>query len=169
MPNYGSERRHATGRDATWPDPQEVRKADAMSVHWLARISGALATLALVSTAATFPAWAHHSAAPFDLTKDITLRGTVERWQWANPHAWLYLRVAKADGTTEVWGLEAGSTNVLAHSGWTAHSMRKGDTVTITAHPLRNGGLVALLSRVQLANGRVLNQGAGGPPPPRAQ
>src|SRR5690606_29323897 len=115
--------------------------------------------------ATTFPAAAHHSAAPFDLTKQITLSGTVERWQWANPHAWLYIKVAKADGTTEIWGLEAGSTTVLSRSGWSARDMKAGDTVTVGVHPARNGNRVGLLNRVQLADGRVLNQGFGGPPP----
>jgi len=137
-----------------------------MSVHCLGRISSVMAALALVPAAATLPAWAHHSAAPFDLTKQVTLRGTVERWQWANPHAWLYLRVAKADGTSEIWGLEAGGTSGLTRAGWSASVMRPGDTVAVTVHPARNGNRVGLIERVQLANGRVLNQGAGGPPPP---
>lgn len=135
-----------------------------MRVHWLARILAIFAALALVPAAATFPALAHHSAAPFDLTKQITVRGTVERWQWTNPHSWLYISVTKADGTTEIWGLEAGSTGMLARTGWSASAMKRGDTVTASAHPARSGGRVGLLNRVQLANGRVLSSGFGAPP-----
>lgn len=134
-----------------------------MSVHLSTRISSVLAALLLASAA--FPVSAHHSAAPFDMSKQVTLRGIVEKWLWANPHSWLYIRVAKADGSQEVWGLEAGSTGMLARSGWNAGDMKPGDEVTVIVAPARNGQPVGLLNQVQLANGRVLNAGAGAPPP----
>lgn len=135
-----------------------------MSVHCSARIPGVLA--ALLVTSAALSASAHHSAAPFDLTKQITLQGTVEKWLWANPHSWLYVRVTKPDGSQEVWGLESGSTGMLARGGWNAADMKPGDKVTIVnASPSRDGSHVALLHEVQLANGRVLRDGAGTPPP----
>lgn len=135
-----------------------------MSSHRSPRVSGTLAAAAMLLVPLAIPASAHHSAAPFDLTRQISLTGTVQRWVWANPHSWLYIRVQKADGTSEVWGLEAGSTNALVRSGWNARDMRPGDVVTIGASPSRNGSRVALLSRVELAGGRVLSSGFGPPP-----
>ena len=134
-----------------------------MSFHCSTRISGLLAAL-LLATAA-LPASAHHSAAPFDMAKQDTLQGTVEKWQWANPHSWLYIRVAKADGSQEVWGIEAGSTGMLARSGWSAYDMKPGDKVTVTYSPEREGKPIGLLWSVKLASGRVLTAGAGAPPP----
>lgn len=134
-----------------------------MSVHFSTRISGVLAALLLA--AAALPASAHHSAAPFDMTKQVSLQGTVEKWVWANPHSWLYIRVVKADGSQEVWGLEAGSTGMLARSGWGAYDMKPGDKVTVMVAPERDGKPIGLLNQVQLATGRVLSAGAGAPPP----
>jgi len=99
------------------------------------------------------------------MSKNVTLQGTVEKWVWANPHSWLYLRVMKSDGSQEVWGLEAGSTGMLARSGWNSADMKPGDKVAIAASPARDGSHVGLLNRVQLATGRVLSSGFGAPPP----
>ena len=135
-----------------------------MKAHFKARLSGALAALLL--SAAAIPATAHHSAALFDMSKQVTFHGTVEKWLWANPHSWLYVRVEKPDGTQEVWGFEAGSTGMMAHTGWNAADMKPGDKVIVSGSPERDGNHVALLSKVQLANGKVLSaEGFGAPPP----
>ena len=120
-----------------------------MSAHCSTRISGVLAALLLALAA--IPAWAHHSAAPFDMTKSVSLQGTVEKWVWANPHSWLYIRVVKADGTQEIWGFEAGSTGMLARAGWNAADMKPGDKVTVTGGP-----------RAQRQSHRIAERGPAG-------
>jgi Family of unknown function (DUF6152) len=135
----------------------------AMNVRCSTRISGVL--LALLLASAAFPASAHHSAAVFDMSKQISVQGTVEKWVWANPHSWLYIRVVKADGSQEVWGFEAGSTGMLARSGWNAADMKPGDKVTVSGSPERSGNHIGLMNEVQLPSGRVLKAGAGTPPP----
>ena len=87
-----------------------------MSPHRPIRTTVAAALL----LAAAIPASAHHSAAMFDMAKQVSVQGTVEKWVWANPHSWLYVRVEKTDGTQEIWGCEAGSTGMLARGGWNA-------------------------------------------------
>ena len=134
-----------------------------MNVYRLNRMSCVAAALLLA--AAAFPVSAHHSAAVFDMSKEISVQGTVEKWVWANPHSWLYIRVAKADGSQEIWGCEAGSTGMLARSGWNAADMKAGDKVTVSGAPERNGSHVVLMNKVQLPSGRVLSAGAGTPPP----
>ena len=101
----------------------------------------------------------------FDMTKQITLHGTVEKWLWANPHSWLYIRVVKPDGSQEVWGFEGGSTGMQAREGWNAADMKPGDKVTVTTAPARDGNHLGLLMQVQLASGRVLKAGIGALPP----
>jgi len=127
------------------------------------RISAAVAASLLVAVA--IPVAAHHSAAPFDMTRKITISGTVEKWVWSNPHSWLYIRTAKPGGAQEIWGFEAGSAGMLARSGWNSSDMKTGDKVTVTASPSRNGRPVGLISDVKLANGKVLGAGFGAPPP----
>jgi len=134
-----------------------------MNLHCSTRVSGLGAALLL--SLAAFPAWAHHSASMFDMSKQVSLQGTVEKWLWANPHSWLYVRVVKADGSQEVWGFEAGSTGMLARTGWNAADMKQGDKVTVSAAPARDGNHIGLLNQVQLATGRVLKAGFGAPPP----
>jgi hypothetical protein len=133
-----------------------------VSKNFSTRISGLLAATLLALAA--FPVSAHHSAAPFDMSKQHSLEGTVEKWVWANPHSWLYMQVVKADGSQEVWGLEAGSTGMLARSGWGAYDMKPGDKVTVTYSPEREGKHIGLLMQVKLPNGRMLI--GGGVPPP---
>ena len=99
------------------------------------------------------------------MSKRVSLQGTVEKWLWANPHSWLYVRVVKPDGAQEVWGFEAGSTGMLARTGWNAADMKPGDKITVSAMPSRDGSHVALLDNVELPGGRMLKSGAGAPPP----
>ena len=123
--------------------------------------SGSVA--ALLTVAASFPVQAHHSAAMFDMTKRVIFHGTVEKWLWANPHAWLYLRVEKKGGVQEIWGFEAGGPNMLIRQGWNAADIKVGEKVIVTAAPERAGKHLAQLQEVQLSDGRVLK--GGGPPP----
>ena len=124
----------------------------------------AASAVALVAVVAN-PVAAHHSAAPFDMTKNVVISGTVEKWVWSNPHSWLYITQVKPDGTKVVWGFEAGSAGMLARSGWNARDMKAGDKVTVTAHPSRAGKPIALIDSVKLSSGRVLGSGFGAPPP----
>jgi hypothetical protein len=134
-----------------------------VKLHRSTPVRGILAALTLALFVS--PTQAHHSAAPFDMTKTITVSGTVERWQWSNPHSWLYIRVIKADKTQQIWGFEGGSSGMLARSGWNSGDMKPGDKVTVSAHPSRDGRTVGLFTEVKLSNGRVLNAGPGAPPP----
>ena len=86
------------------------------------------------------PAFAHHGfAAEFDSSKRITLKGTVSKFEWTNPHAWLSVDVKNADGTVTNWAFEMSSPNVLYRKGWTRDSLKSGDAVTIEAFGARDG------------------------------
>jgi len=51
---------------------------------------------------------AHHSFASFDMTKTVRISGTVSEVQYTNPHVWLFVDVAAANGGVETWAIEAG-------------------------------------------------------------
>ena len=86
------------------------------------------------------PAMAHHGfAAEFDSSKRLTLKGTVAKFEWTNPHAWLSVDVKIADGTVTNWAFEMSSPNVLYRKGWTRDSLKPGDAVTIDAFAARDG------------------------------
>ena len=97
-----------------------------------------LTALAVAAFAA--PAVAHHSFAMFDAEQTITLEGTVKEFEWVNPHAWLRVLVKdKNTGQPALWVLELSSPSRLVTMGMRADSVRAGDEVSVTFHPLRNG------------------------------
>lgn len=98
----------------------------------------------------------HHSFALFDTGKLVAISGTVTRWDWINPHSWLYMDVTKADGTTERWAFECSSPNMMIRWGWNAKDVRIGDKVTVDAHVARNGTHVASVKTLFLPGGKVL-------------
>jgi Family of unknown function (DUF6152) len=97
--------------------------------------SAALAIVLLLSTA---PLPAHHSGAMYDIQRTDTLQGTVRTFQWSNPHCWIQLLVSR-DGVTREWSVEMGSTAELYRSGWRPATVKPGDKVTISVHPMRDG------------------------------
>jgi hypothetical protein len=129
--------------------------------------SGALAALALAA-AGVAAVQAHHSFAMFDQTTRVTLKGTVTEFQWTNPHAFIHMDVAGADGKVDAWHIELNSPNNLKRQGWKSSSLKNGDKITLITYPLRDmsehkGGLFITLT---LADGTVLGEAAfsgGGP------
>jgi hypothetical protein len=75
----------------------------------------AFAAVVGMLVAATGAVQAHHSfSATYDGNKPITLRGTVSKLGWSNPHAHLYIDVKNADGKVVTWEIEsAGASNLL--------------------------------------------------------
>jgi hypothetical protein len=110
---------------------------------------------------AAFPAVAHHSfAAEFDDKQPVSLDGTVVKFDFTNPHSWIYLDVKKADGAVERWSVETGSTNALFRRGWRKDSLRPGDHITVDAFRAKDGSRTANASQVKLPDGRQISAGS---------
>lgn len=63
-------------------------------------------------------ATAHQSfAAEFDEKQPLTLKGTLTKMEWVNPHGWLHLAVKGPDGKIESWAVEAGAPTALMRRG----------------------------------------------------
>ena len=117
--------------------------------------------VAVLVVALARPAVAHHSFAMFDQANPVTLSGVVTALEWTNPHVYIELDVPDASGKVRHWTIELGSPSILMRGGWKFNSVKKGDKVTAVVSPLKNGEPGSLLTRVTLADGRVL--GNGGP------
>src|ERR1700693_3169124 len=115
------------------------------------RVSGLLAGLAL----SVLPVFAHHSfEAEYDSNKPITLKGTVTKVEWTNPHARFYIDVKDESGNVTNWNLELGSPNGLMRRGWTRNSLKVGDGVSVAGAQAKDASKMANARAVTLADGK---------------
>ncbi|PYU19863.1 MAG: hypothetical protein DMG32_23475 [Acidobacteria bacterium] len=105
------------------------------------------------------PLAAHHGDAIYDVTaKNVTMKGSVTEWVWANPHCVLRFDVAD-NGQVAHWVAETTAPPSLVQRGWTKQSLKPGDQVTVTVLPVKNGRTVGRLIGVVLPDGQKLPRG----------
>jgi len=101
-------------------------------------------------------ALAHHSAAIFDATTTKVLTGTVKKFDYSNPHTWVWLEVANDQGATELWGVEGMSPNYLNRRGWSRTTLKPGDKLSVTIRPMKDGEKAGMWIRATRPDGEVL-------------
>lgn len=124
-------------------------------------VSRSALLLFITLAAGVAPALAHHSFSMFDQTAPITITGVVSSVEWTNPHVYIELDLTEPVKGAKHWSIELGSPSILQRGGWKFNSVKRGDKVTAVVSPLKNGDPGSLLTRITLADGRVL--GNGGP------
>lgn len=97
---------------------------------------------------------AHHGTAEYDNSKTISLEGTVKTLQYLNPHALIFFDVKDEKGQTAEWTAELQSPNLLSRRGWSRSTLKPGDQVVITGHPVKNGAKAMSGQKVVFADGR---------------
>jgi hypothetical protein len=103
---------------------------------------------------------AHHAiGGEYDTNKPVTLKGTVTKIEWTNPHARIYFDVAGPDGKVVNWNVELAARSALARQGWTARSLNVGDTVTVEGILARSGVSMVNARSVLLPDGRKVFSG----------
>jgi len=117
------------------------------------------------------PLVAHHGTASFDTSKDLTLKGTVTDWIWANPHCFLKFDAMDDTGTMRNWAVEVSNPTDMTKRGWARSSFKIGDAVTVVLQPVKNGAPIGRLKTVALPDGSTLTAmgPAPGATPPPAQ
>ena len=106
-----------------------------------------LATAGLLLAA--LPVLAHHSfKAEYDESKPITLKGTVSKVVWNNPHVLMYLDVKDDQDSVAHWELELASPNGLMSQGWKVDSLKPGHQVSVSGFRARDGSNIANIRKV---------------------
>jgi len=107
------------------------------------------------ATALVTPAIAHHSTAMFEWGESTALTNvTVEKWEWTNPHTFLYVR----DASGQRWAFEGMSPNHLSRAGWSKRSLTAGEHIDLTYYKLRDGRHGGFNVTVTKSDGKVLRQ-----------
>ena len=99
---------------------------------------------------AGIPLEAHHSfAAAYDMTKPVTVQGTITKVRLENPHSWFFLDVKGTDGKVTSWAFEAGTPSGMIRNGYKASLIKAGTEVTIKGvhakDPSQNMGMLQTL------------------------
>jgi hypothetical protein len=118
---------------------------------------GFIVGIVMLVTAVASPARGHHSAAMFDDSKVVELKGTVKELQWTNPHVWLQI-TADENGARKEWSVEAGSPNTLSRNGWRSTSFKPGDTVTVRINPMKDGTAAGNFVGAKFDDGKTLGR-----------
>jgi hypothetical protein len=122
------------------------------------RVVLAAAIVGAVLLTIGLPVFAHHSgAAEFDSTKKLELTGIVTKVEWTNPHAHFYMNVTDASGKVTNWNLELASPNVLIRNGWSRHSVKEGDKVSITGSRAKDNSNVGTAGSIVFPDGHKLS------------
>jgi hypothetical protein len=129
-----------------------------MRTKLLTCIAGAACAVAFAGAA-----YAHHAfSAEFDNNKPVKLEGTVTKWEWINPHAWINIDVVNDAGEVEKWRIEGGAPNALLRRGWTKDSLPPGTEIIVEGFLARDGAKRASGQGITFADGRKLFVGSAG-------
>ena len=116
-----------------------------------------MVVLGAVVAVACRPALAHHGAAAYDVSKTVTIKGTVNKWVWSNPHCLLFVDATDDAGQVVHWIFETQNPLSISNLGWGGDSFKLGDQITVRATPAKNDRPIGLVVDVVQANGHKLN------------
>jgi hypothetical protein len=111
---------------------------------------GGLQVLAAVVLFASVPVLAHHGTAAYDMTKTVTVKGKVVRFNFINPHVQVYFDAADDKGNVEHWQAELTSPNHLMRTGWSKQTLKSLDEVTVTGYRAKDGSTSIWISKILL-------------------
>lgn len=113
-----------------------------------------LVTLMLLGASAAL-VHAHHSHSMFDMTREVSLTGTVTNFSYRNPHVFLHLDVKNEKGEVVSWAVEMSNISNMQARGVYLSTFKTGDTVTVKVNPLKDGRLGGNYTSVTAADGKT--------------
>ena len=103
--------------------------------------AAAIAAISLAFASLVAPVIAHHASGPFyDPENRVEFEGTVTRWVFRNPHAFLFLNVEDETGQVVEWQVELGAPVSIRRAGWTPDTLRVGQRVMVSGQRSRAEG-----------------------------
>jgi hypothetical protein len=110
--------------------------------------------LALCSATSTY---AHHSNAPhFDTSVDISVEAAVTKWEFVNPHAYIFFQGTDANGETAEWRCESSSATNMGRRGFDEDTFYAGQNLTIVGNPARREDNVCFVTSFVFEDGTVI-------------
>jgi hypothetical protein len=114
--------------------------------HSTRALSGLAGTIPLAAALFTAPvSVAHHSSAMYDDKQTVTITGAVTKFEWSNPHVYIYLKQLQAAGEAVEWEVEASPPSILRRLGWSQDTLHAGDTINVSGHPARDAARKSLI------------------------
>jgi hypothetical protein len=101
-------------------------------------------------------AFAHHSTAMYDMANPVTVKGTVKRFEWTNPHAFIFLDVKDEKKGEVEWEIELMSLNHLRSYGWMRTTVKPGDVISCTGGAAKSGAPSMISAVIELPDGRKI-------------
>jgi len=122
-----------------------------------------LFALLAVASLSTSSLLAHHGrGASFDMNKQLTLKGTVSRVDWRNPHVVIHMDVKDPGGSVVTWAFENAGVSQMAQAGYNRNTLKLGQEITAVVNPAANGTPTAIVVKVVLADGsEIMSREAG--------
>ena len=128
-----------------------------------------MVNILIAGVLASIPALAHHSfAAEYSAEKPITLKGSLTKVEWTNPHGWIYIDVKDDAGKVTNWAIEFGAPNALLRRGLRKNDFPTGVELVVKGYRAKNGTLTINGTSVTFPDGRNLFTGSSGPDAPGA-
>jgi len=113
---------------------------------------------AVIALGVVSPAFAHHSHAMFDHTKPQTVTGTVKEFLFRNPHVYLYVDVKNDRGEAVTYWIEMSNIQNMIKQGINQNTLKVGDVVTVTMHPLKDGRPGGNYETLKTGDGRAFGR-----------
>jgi hypothetical protein len=126
-------------------------------INNLTKKLAATSVVAIALFALSVPVFAHHGTAAFETSRTITMKATVTDWFWANPHCFVKFDYKNDKGEIEHWVVETSNPPDMMNKGWTIHTLKAGDEITVTVYPVKNNKPVGRLITVKLPGGQTLS------------